>query len=456
MRFSSIVAAASTVATVLSKDVACVIDGEAVSTVDLDSGSCDFTIPSSLPVSFKYTAADDYSTDFYYLVAQNFRYFNDIVNAGRSINVPAKSLYGSSGSPLYQVHAEKSPAANNTLKRNINAYKRDAASDLADSLKAQDGSPVESHKFEVLDISTAPATSTETVTHHTSVTITSCEDDKCTETVVPGKETVTTVTVNDEVTSYTTVCPLTETDVHHTTVTITSCDDHKCVVTPVPGKETVTTVTKNGEVTSYTTVCPLTEGHDETTSTVLVTVTSCVDNKCHPTVVPGVETMTTVTVNGEVTSYTTVCPLTESTEAEESTVYTTVTTCEGDNCAATVVPDTAAPGAAPTDSPAGSAPAESPAGSAPVESAPAGAAPGGSAPAGAAPTTVAGESTPETTAPAAAEDTTFTLFATVVASSVAANPGASGAASVSTYAAGAAGISKSFFVLVLVPLVGLF
>ena len=459
------VALATSAAVAAAKDVACVVDGTAVSTVDLDTGDCQFPIPDSLPVSFEYTSPEEYKTDFYYTIAQNFRYFNDIVNAGRIISVPAKSLYGSDAAPLYHVHAEKSPASNSTLKRRLDAYKRDGASDLADSLKTLDGTPVDGHKFQVLDISSAsgssvtaaPATSTATETNTLIVTITSCSDNKCSETVVPGKETVTTVTVNDEVTSYTTVCPLTEEATSTKIVTSTSCNEDKGVETAVPGKETLTTVTVNGEVTSYTTVCPLTEEGTSTevegTSTVFVTVTSCADNKCSETVVPGKETLTTVTVNGEVTAYTTVCPVSEE---KESTVYVTVTSCEGNKCATSIIPSTVAPVTVPTGFTNSSTPATAaPATETPTTLAPATVAPSTGAPATKAPATSApGTSAPATKAPATEapeQDTTSTVIATVHQSSAAAE-----ASSVSTYEAAAAGMSKSFLALALIPLVGLF
>lgn len=88
--------------------------------------------------------------------------------------------------------------------------------------------------------STAPPTSTETEISTTVITITSCEEDKCTE--VPVTTGVTTVTEVE--TTYTTWCPLpttekptehptgekpteTETEISTTVVTITSCEEDK-------------------------------------------------------------------------------------------------------------------------------------------------------------------------------------------------------------------------------------
>lgn len=419
----------------VAKEVACVVDGKAVGTTDLETGSCPFTIPESLPVNFDYKSQDNYKVDFYYAIAQNHRYFSDIENKGREISIPAKSLYGTDGAPLYHVHAEKSAPSNSTLKRDV--YKRDGASDLANSLKTQDGTPEKGHKFEVVDLTDASGLTTETATSTLLVTITSCSDNKCVETAVPGKETVTTVTVNDEVTSYTTVCPLTEAAESTSTVlvTITSCENNKCFETAVPGKETVTTVTINDKVTSYTTVCPATEDVEET-STVLVTVT-CTDDACTPeTKAPESEApatdLTTVTISDEVTTYTTVCPVSEA-EAAQSTIYVTVTSCDGNKCGVTVVPASSVP-----VKPTGYSNSTVPATGAPVTSSPVTLAPATTAPATNAPATSAPE-----------ENVTSTVFATVHSTTVAAN-------SVSTYEAGAAGVGMSLLAMVLIPLVGLF
>ena len=70
----------------------------------------------------------------------------------------------------------------------------------------------------------------------------------------------------------------TKTDIHTTVITITSCDDHKC--TKVPVTTGLTTVTELDTV--YTTYCPLLDATATETalSTTLVTVTECADNEC--------------------------------------------------------------------------------------------------------------------------------------------------------------------------------
>ena len=97
----------------------------------------------------------------------------------------------------------------------------------------------------------AYSNSTVTDIQTTVVTITSCEEDKCS--TVPVTTGLTTVTEWD--TTYTTYCPLsTVTEQESTTVTITSCEEDKCSTVPVVTG--LTTVTE-GE-TIYTTYCPLT------------------------------------------------------------------------------------------------------------------------------------------------------------------------------------------------------
>ncbi|KAG7195061.1 uncharacterized protein KQ657_004175 [Scheffersomyces spartinae] len=134
-------------------------------------------------------------------------------------------------------------------------------------------------------IACAAAFSNTTVTEYstTDITITSCSDNKCTETTLPASLSVVTETVNGVETIYTTICPETET-------------------TPVPTTVEMTTVTTTVEGTVYTTVCPVTE----------------------------VTPMTTITTTVEGTVYTTVCPVSEVTVASTSaTPVAPVSTSEG-------------------------------------------------------------------------------------------------------------------------------
>ena len=145
----------------------------------------------------------------------------------------------------------------------------------------------------------------------TVVTITSCSEDKCTETPV----TTGVTTICDETTSYTTYCPLTTEEVVSTTVvTITSCADDKCEEKPV----TTGVTTVCDETTSYTTFCPLSE--ETVVEKTTVTVTDCDSGKCHE---KQVETgVTTVTVDSTST-YVTYCPLTSEAATTPAPVPTT-------------------------------------------------------------------------------------------------------------------------------------
>ncbi|ONH68104.1 form wall Protein 1 [Cyberlindnera fabianii] len=59
-----------------------------------------------------------------------------------------------------------------------------------------------------------------------------------------------------------------------TVVTITSCEENKCTEVPVTTGLTVVTVTSSGVVTEYTTYCPLTS--EDVTSTATEQLTSTV------------------------------------------------------------------------------------------------------------------------------------------------------------------------------------
>lgn len=242
-------------------------------------------------------------------------------------------------------------------------------------------------------MSSVVPSSTVTSEHATVMTVTSCEQDKCATSEVPATTTVCPTTVNGVETEYTTVCPLTEsssevpssspssvepessvysaptsskvpestvTDEHTTVVTVTSCDHDKCATSEVPGKETVTTVTTDGVETEYTTVCPVDDvtttpasspeasvtptssGYDSTSTlyiTEYITISrskSSSASSSPSTIAPVASTSTpvtsvvsTITVNGVETAFTTVCPVSEessmapTTEAPSSVVPAT-------------------------------------------------------------------------------------------------------------------------------------
>ncbi|WEJ96990.1 hypothetical protein PSN45_004536 [Yamadazyma tenuis] len=342
MRFSTFVCSAILAATsVMAKDVVCVVGDEAVATVDLDTGVCPFTLPADLPVVWDFESLDDYDVTAYYALLNATKYFNNIAKAGRDIEIPAKLIYGGGPVPLFRIDETKTPATNSTaaLRRRLlgkTIYARDEESDTIAYLETLDGSSVSAVEFSVVDVSVASSldpsadlTSTVTDAETTVITITSCSANKCSTTAVPAVATVTTVTIDDEVTSYTTYCPLTAeeaaadtvTDIETTVITITSCVDNKCSTSAVTTG--LTTVTE--EETIYTTYCPLTaeESTEDETSTLYVTsyvtITSCGEAGCTPTSL--VETVTTVTINGVETAYTTLCPVT----AEEATAVTSAT-----------------------------------------------------------------------------------------------------------------------------------
>ncbi|CEP22667.1 YWP1 [Cyberlindnera jadinii] len=115
-------------------------------------------------------------------------------------------------------------------------------------------------------VESSTCTSTHTVSPDTSrtgaITKTSDESavvivDRPAYTVVQiTTSTVYTTRSDGVVTSYTTVCPV-KNDVKTTVVTITSCEDQACTEVPVTTGATVVTSEFEGALTSYTTYCPL-------------------------------------------------------------------------------------------------------------------------------------------------------------------------------------------------------
>lgn len=362
MRFSTVVATslAFLSSAVVSKDVACLVDGQSVAVVDLDTGVCPFTIPSGLPAPlFTYTADDDYDVLFYYSIVESTRYFNDIVNAGNVISIPARLLYGSSGAPLYQVQAQEEPASNSTgaiRKRLMKGKdlmptpfnKRDAQS-LADSLESKDGTFIANSAFEVVDVTesssssgAAGETGIETIRSTTVLT----------ETVDCSTTTGTTTLPNGETSTFTSSSPILSTVTADVTsvITITSCHEDLCHKTTVEATLSATTKTVSGIETIYTTYCPLTSV-ETPESTKIITTT---DHEGKPSTVTAVPVLTTETVGGTVTEYVTYCPISSSAGgAAPSTskpVKTTTYTSEGTVVTSTIygtTEATAAPSSVP-------------------------------------------------------------------------------------------------------------
>lgn len=365
MKFSTFASAAVVAATAVAKDVSCRVDGKEVAQVDLDSGKCPFKIPSKYPVKFDYKDDDDYEVDAYYVNVDD-KYWNDIENEGRTIDVPAKALYNKDAAPLFHVHDEHTPASNSSsaMRKRFSAQLNVRAdkSSVVDSVKKQSGKEIPV-KVQVVDpsaaSSSAPTSSgSGTVTHTNSettlVTVTSCSDNKCHESTATSQWGPTTVTVSDETTVLTTWCPVTatETNTHTTLVTVTSCADNKCHETTAPATWGPTTSTVEGTETVYTTWCPVSTATQTNTDTTIVTVTSCDDNKCHQSTKPATWGPTTSTVEGTETVYTTWCPVESTTAAPAAstakptteapkptgqgtegthTVYSTVV-CENEKC----------------------------------------------------------------------------------------------------------------------------
>ncbi|ODQ57938.1 hypothetical protein WICANDRAFT_80102 [Wickerhamomyces anomalus NRRL Y-366-8] len=134
--------------------------------------------------------------------------------------------------------------------------------------------------------SSVASTSTSTVStmSTTVVAVTSCSSHSCTEVSITTGVTVVTSTVEGTVTTFTTFCPLSSTSgssiatteptsvtgskpegtltsvVHAsstTVITVTSCSEQKCTKIPTTTGVTVVTSTDAGTETVYTTYCPL-------------------------------------------------------------------------------------------------------------------------------------------------------------------------------------------------------
>ena len=342
MKFSTVVATslAFLSSAVVSKDVACLVDGQSVAVVDLDTGVCPFTIPSGLPAPvFTYTADDDYDVLFYYSLVESTKYFTDIVNAGTVISIPARLLYGTSGAPLYQVQAQEEPAYNSTgaIRKRLmkgNALtptpfnKRDAQS-LADSLESKDGTFIANSAFEVVDVADVSSSSSAAGGETGVETIRSTT--VLTETVDCSTTTGTTTLPNGETSTFTSSSPILSTVTADVTsvITITSCHEDLCHKTTVEATLSATTKTVSGIETIYTTYCPL-SSVETPESTKVITTT---DHEGKPTTVTAVPVLTTETVGGTVTEYVTYCPVSTSAggapPATSKPVKTTTYTSEG-------------------------------------------------------------------------------------------------------------------------------
>lgn len=356
MKFSTVLSTALVAATGLAQDVACRVNGAQVAVVDLETGICNFPLPGSLPVNFRFGSFEDYLVDAYYATVGS-KFFNDIPNAGRSIDIPALLLFGGSSIPLHHIHLFKSPASNSTaaLRKRFNAQVLQARDDLSDFVKyvkEQEGEEISGLVFAVSDpdvsssvsgtgatgsstgatgsTTSAAGTVTKTNSETTIITVTSCSDNKCHETTVPATKGPVTTTVEGTETVYTTWCPVeTVTKKTTTVVTITKCEKDVCHETTAPATWGPATTTVAGTETVYSTWCPVTETVTKHSTTV-VTVTKCVDDVCHKTTAPATWGPVTTTVEGTETVYTTWCPVSEEdhTTTVFQTLYCTNNVCE--------------------------------------------------------------------------------------------------------------------------------
>jgi hypothetical protein len=185
-------------------------------------------------------------------------------------------------------------------------------------------------------VESSTATETLSSSDSSSVELSSSEDIS-TQSEYSSDSSVSSISSAADVTSsdgsnIITTSTATETDIGTTVVTITSCDEDKCSETAVTTGVTVITSTKEGVETEYTTYCPLSTTEVENIGTTVVTITSCQEDKCSKTAVTTGVTVITSTKEGVVTEYTTYCPLpttevvktkTGSTVSKEKTGTTT-------------------------------------------------------------------------------------------------------------------------------------
>lgn len=256
MRVQQLLCAAAFAAITSAQDVACLVNGVSVATVDLQTGTCPFEIPASLPVLIEYSFLDDYDIKFYYTLIDNVRYFTDVANGGRVISVPAVKLYGSDSS-LFDIHHREIPSSNSTaaFRKRFHLDKRaPIPQSLIDTLKAEQGTAVKLPGGPVtFSVAKVQSSATETrsllstshsigqpastivVSQFTTkvITITSCSNQKCSKTTSAVAEYATTATVNGHETVYTTTCPVTSS---LTTKAVSAA------VIVVSGKTTTTTI----------------------------------------------------------------------------------------------------------------------------------------------------------------------------------------------------------------------
>ena len=267
--------ATTLISVVTGKSVNCLFNNEVVSTVDYDTGYCEYIIPDYLPLHFTWVSKEEYNIELYYCPANNIKYFNDIKNQGRTISVPARYLYYKISS-LYHIHWQKSSASNSTealrkrFAKDVPLIKRDDVDDVLAEATASEGELVADVALEAVDASSSSSeescsavtsAATETVTENLTVvvTVTSCSSDICHATTVPATAEVVTTCVGTVATSYTTYCPVSSYESVQSTkvVTVYACAT-TCVVAAVEATPVVTYTVVGGIISEYVTYVPVT------------------------------------------------------------------------------------------------------------------------------------------------------------------------------------------------------
>ncbi|CAN3377228.1 hypothetical protein DIURU_003521 [Diutina rugosa] len=145
----SLIAVATLAATAASANVQCIFKGKVLAeSVDSETGVCPWPIPDDLPVNFKYTSPEEYLVDAYYWKGDD-KYWNDIRNEGRIINLPMAQIVNKKLTGFFHVHKEKTPDANSTLSLRKRLFKeeylikRDEIDDfITNEVQTEDGEEV--------------------------------------------------------------------------------------------------------------------------------------------------------------------------------------------------------------------------------------------------------------------------------------------------------------------------
>ncbi|CAX44051.1 flocculation protein, putative [Candida dubliniensis CD36] len=341
MKVSTIFAAASALfaaTTTMAQDVACLINNQQVAVVDLDTGVCPFTIPDSLAAFFTFVSLEEYNVQFYYTIVNNVRYNTDIRNAGKVINVPARSLYGVGAVPYFQVHLEKQLSANSTtaIRRRLMGetpiVKRDEIDDFIASIENTEGTaiPGGDTTLQVVDYVPGSSSSSGSGSGSGSSTDSGSGSGTGSESATIRSTTVVSSSSCESSGAHTDGAGSTVTEDNTVVVTITSCHNDACHATTVPATVSTGVTTIHGTETVYTTYCPL-SSYESVESTKVITITSCSENKCHPATVEAIPSTVTTVTQGVVTEYITYCPV-SSVETATPTKVITVVACNENKC----------------------------------------------------------------------------------------------------------------------------